>query len=107
MTTRRRSVVLLSEKSNAVDHLLRPRARRLEAGGEACVFSLQKLNPLGRDYSLHSSGLEALESRLGLERASTERCELITEMGDELLELSERRDLRPCAVGHLVLLRVL
>jgi hypothetical protein len=99
--------MLLAEKPNAVDHLLRPRARCIEAGGETGVLALQKLDALRRDYSLHSSGLEALESGLGLEGATPKRGELVTEVMDELLELRESRDLRPCAVGHLVLLRVL
>jgi hypothetical protein len=90
--------VLLPKKPDAVDDLLSPRTRGVEAGGEAGVLALQELHALGRDHSLDSSGFEALEPRLGLKGATPERSQLVTEMLDQLLQLRKGSYLRPYAV---------
>jgi len=95
--------MLLAQKANAVDHLLGPGARRVEATRESGVLRLQKVNPLRRHDSLHSCGLEALDARLCLQSAAAERGELVTEMFHQLFQLRECGYFRPCAVGHPVL----
>src|SRR5688500_15597293 len=98
--------MLLSEKANAIDHLLCTCSCRVEPVSEAGVFPLQVLNTLGRDDSLHSRRLQTLQPRLSLQSAAPEGSELVTQVLHELLELREGGYLRPCAVGHQVLLRV-
>jgi hypothetical protein len=90
--------VLLPQKPDAVYHLLRSGARRIETVGEACILLLEELNALGGHDSLHSSRLEALDPRLCLKRATTERCELVTEMLDQHLQLRKCGYLRTYAV---------
>jgi hypothetical protein len=86
--------VLLFEKSDAIDHLLRSGACRLESASQSGVLSFQKLNALGRNDTLHSCRLEALEPRLGLKRTSTKGSQLVTEMLHQLLELRKSGFLR-------------
>jgi hypothetical protein len=90
--------VLLPEKAHAIDHLLGSGARGIEAVGETRILFLEKLNALGGYYSLHSGGLEALDPRLRLQRAATERRELVTQMLHQLLQLRERGSFRTYAV---------
>ncbi len=95
--------MLLAQKANAVDHLLGPGARRIEPARESGVLRLKKLNALRGHYSLHAGGLEALDTRLRLQRTAAERGELVTEMLHQLLQLRECGYFRPYAVGHPVL----
>jgi len=90
--------VLLSEKADAVDHLLGSRPRRLEAGGEARVLALEELHAFWRGNALHSGHLETLETRFGLQRAPPKVGELVAKVFDQLLELGKRRSLRSYAV---------
>jgi hypothetical protein len=90
--------VLLSEEPDAIDHLLRARAGRLQPAVETGVLALQKLNALGGDHALASRCLESLEASLSLQSAATECGELVTEMLYELLELGERCCFRTYAV---------
>jgi len=99
--------MLLLEESHSIDHLLGSCPRRLEPTRQSSVFPLQKLDPLRRNHSFNSCGLQALETRLGLKRTPTKRGQLVTEMLHELLELGERGFLRSYAVGHQGLPRVL
>jgi hypothetical protein len=70
--------VLLPEESHAIDHLLRPRARRFEASIKTGILALKVLNALRRDNALASRRLETLETGLCLQRAPTERRKLVT-----------------------------
>src|SRR6266436_1969740 len=95
--------MLLSEKANAIDHLLRARTRGIEPAREPRVFLLQELHALRGHNSFHSGRLEVLDARLRLERPTAERGELVTEMLHELLQLRKCGHIRPYAVGHPVL----
>jgi hypothetical protein len=90
--------MLLSEKADAVDHLLGSRAGCLEAVVESGILLLKELDALRRDDTFRAGDLEALETSLGLEGAAAERGELVTEMLDELLQLREGGSFRSCAV---------
>jgi hypothetical protein len=90
--------VLLSEKSDAVDHLLGSRAGSLETRGETGIFALEKLHSLRGNDTLHSGRLQALEPRLGLQRAPAKGSELVAKMLDELLQLTKRGSFRSYAV---------
>jgi hypothetical protein len=63
--------VLLLQESDSVDYLLSACTRGLEPTRESSVFTLQKLDALRRNDSLYSRRLQALETRLGLKRATT------------------------------------
>jgi hypothetical protein len=93
-----RSIVLLPEEANPVDHLLRSGASRLEAAAETGVFPLEELHALGGDDSFDSGRFQALETRLRLERAPAKGCQLVTEMLHQLLQLRERGYFRTCVV---------
>lgn len=95
--------MLLPEKADAIDHLLRSCARGIEPAGETSIFFLQKLNALRGYDSLHSGRLQALDARLRLQRPAAERGELVTEMLHQLLKLRKGGSIRPYAVGHPVL----
>jgi hypothetical protein len=90
--------VLLTQKPDAIDHLLRSGARSIETSGESGVLFLQELNALRRDNALYARGLEALDARLGLKRATSEGCELVTEMLDQHLQLRKCGYFRTYAV---------
>ncbi len=60
--------MLLAEKANAIDHLLRSCTRGIEAAGESGVLFLQKLHALGGHDSLHSGRFQALDAGLRLQR---------------------------------------
>jgi hypothetical protein len=90
--------VLLSEESDPVDHLLGAGAGGLETSGEAGVLALEKLHALRRHDPFDAGDLEAFEARFGLKRAPPEGCQLVAEMLDELLQLTERGSFRSYAV---------
>jgi hypothetical protein len=90
--------VLLPEESDSIDHLLCPIARCGESLGESRVFPLEELNALGRDNPFHSGGFEGLQARLSLEGTAAKGGQLVTEMLDQLLELSKCCDFRSYAV---------
>jgi hypothetical protein len=90
--------VLLPEEANPVDHLLGAGASRFETAAETGVLPLEELHSLGGDDSFDSARFETLETRLGLERATTKGCQLVTEMLYQLLQLRERGYFRTCAV---------
>jgi hypothetical protein len=64
--------VLLPQKSDAINHLLRSGARCIETSCETGIFFFEELNALRRDNALHARRLEALDPRLSLKRATTE-----------------------------------
>jgi hypothetical protein len=74
--------VLLTQKPDAVNHLLSSGARCIETSGETGILFLEELNALRRDNALHASGLETLDPRLSLKRTTTEGCQLVTEVLD-------------------------
>jgi len=95
--------MLLSEKANPIDHLLRACTRGIEPAREPRVLLLQKLHALRGHDSLHSGRLQVLDARLRLQRPTAERGELVTEMLHELLQLRKCGNIRPYAFGHPVL----
>jgi hypothetical protein len=90
--------MLLPEKPDAVDHLLSSGTRCIETSGETGILFLEELNALRGDNALHAGRLEALDPRLGLKRATTERCELVTEVLDQHLQLRKCGYFRTYAV---------
>jgi len=90
--------VLLSKEPHPIDHLLGAGARGLEASGEAGIFPLEELDALGRNHAFHAGGLQPLEARFRLKRAASKRGELVTEVLDQLLQLTKRRYFRSYAV---------
>jgi hypothetical protein len=90
--------VLLSEKPDAIDHLLSPFAGGGEALGQAGVLTLEELHALRGDDAFDSRRFEGLESRLRLQRATSKRSELVAQVLDQLLELRERGSFRSYAV---------
>jgi hypothetical protein len=90
--------VLLSEEPDAIDHLLSTFAGGGEALRQAGVLTLEELHALGRHDAFHSGGLEGLQSRFRLQRATSKRSKLVAEVLDQLLELRERGSFRSYAV---------
>jgi len=64
--------MLLPEKANAIDHLLRSRTRGIETAGESGVLFLQKLYALGGHDPLYSGRFQALDARFRLQRPTAE-----------------------------------
>lgn len=81
--------MLLPEESHPVENLLRARSCRLEALLQLRVLDFQPLDAFGVDPAPAGSRLERLYTTLGLERATTERCELVAKVTNELLKLRE------------------
>ena len=64
--------MLLPEKANPIDHVLRSRTRGIEPAGESGVLFLQKLYALGGHDPLHSRRFQALDAGLRLQRPTAE-----------------------------------
>jgi hypothetical protein len=90
--------VLLPEEPDPIDHLLCPIAGSGEALGQSRVLPLEELNALRRDDPFHSGRFEGLQARLSLEGTAAKGGQLVTEMLDQLLELSKSCDFRSYAV---------
>jgi hypothetical protein len=90
--------MLLSQKADAVDHLLGPGARGIQPARESRVLLLEMLDALRGHNTLHSRRLEALDAGFRLESTAAERGELVAEVLHELLQLGEGGYFRTYAV---------
>ena len=90
--------MLLSQEANAIEYLARARARCFKPALEIGVFLFQLVDSFRIHARPACCGIEGLHSRLGLECAAAERCQLVTEMPDQLLKLLKGFYVRTFAV---------
>jgi hypothetical protein len=88
--------MLLPQKPEPVEHLLRAIGRSLEAFAELGVFAFE----IGDALGLHGAAIAfgGPQPRLGLERPTPKRRELVAEVADELFQFAPGEQLRTFAV---------
>jgi len=90
--------MLLSQKTNALEHLAGTRTRRLDADSEVGVLPLEFVDSLRADARRARRCVDSLHAGLSLESAPAESRELVAKVPDEPLKLLEWVVIRTFAV---------
>ncbi len=81
--------MLLAKKANPLKHLPGASARGLEPHLQARILALEFFDSLGAGTGCPGRRLERFHPRLGVQRAPSERRQLIAKMMDEFFEVRE------------------